>query len=51
VELRLKLRKIGNSVMIAIPTQVMEDLGLKAGDKMLVDIRDSTIVIRKDKSG
>lgn len=47
VEIRLKLRKIGNSVMIAIPSQVVEDLNLKAGDDMLLDIKDGKIVVRK----
>ena len=47
MELRLKLRKIGNSLMIAIPSQVVDDLKLKAGDYMLLDIEDSTIVVRK----
>jgi antitoxin component of MazEF toxin-antitoxin module len=49
MEIRLKLRKIGNSLMIAIPSQVVRDLRLKAGDDMLVDITDSTISIRKER--
>ena len=47
MELRLKLRRIGNSLMIAIPSQVVDDLKLKAGDYILLDIKDSTIVVRK----
>ena len=47
MEIRLKLRKIGNSFMIAIPSQVVEDLNLKIGDDMLLDIKDSKIIIRK----
>jgi AbrB family looped-hinge helix DNA binding protein len=47
MEIRLKLRKIGSSFMIAIPSQVVQDLKLKAGDDMLLDVKDSTIVIRK----
>jgi antitoxin component of MazEF toxin-antitoxin module len=47
VEIRLKLRKIGNSIMIAIPSQVIDDLQLKVGDEMLLDIKGSTISIRK----
>ena len=49
MEIRLKLRRIGSSFMIAIPSQVVEDLRLKAGDYMLLDVKDSTITIRKDK--
>jgi antitoxin component of MazEF toxin-antitoxin module len=47
MELRLKLRRIGNSLMIAIPSQVVHDLKLKAGDYMLLDIKDSAIVVRR----
>jgi AbrB family looped-hinge helix DNA binding protein len=47
MELRLKLRRIGNSLMIVIPSQVVDDLKLKAGDYMLLDIKDSAIIVRK----
>lgn len=50
VEIRLKLRRVGNSLMIAIPSQVVDDLKLKAGNDMLLDIKGSTIVIRKQDS-
>ncbi|MFY9870003.1 MAG: AbrB/MazE/SpoVT family DNA-binding domain-containing protein [Candidatus Nitrosopolaris sp.] len=49
MEIRLKLRKIGNSLLITIPSQVVDDLKLKAGDDMLLDVKDSTIVVRKRK--
>jgi antitoxin component of MazEF toxin-antitoxin module len=49
MEIRLKLRKIGNSLMIAIPSQVIRDLKLKAGDDMLLDIKDSAISVRKER--
>ena len=49
MEIRLKLRKIGNSLMIAIPSQIVKDLKLKAGDDMLLDIIDSTISVKKEK--
>ena len=49
MEIRLKLRKIGNSLMITIPSQVVDDLKLKAGDDMLLDLKDSTIIVRKRK--
>lgn len=39
MEIRLKLRKVGNSLMIAIPSQIVKDLKLKAGDDMLLDYR------------
>ena len=49
MEIRLKLRKIGNSLLITIPSQVVDDLKLKAGDDMLLDVKDSSIVVRKKK--
>lgn len=48
MEIRLKLRKMGNSFMVAIPSQVIEDLKLKIGDNMLLDVKDSRILIRKE---
>lgn len=47
MEIKLKLRKIGNSMMISIPSQVVSDLKLKAGDEMLLDVKDFKIIIRK----
>jgi antitoxin component of MazEF toxin-antitoxin module len=34
--------------MIAIPSQVVKDLKLKAGEDMMLDVKDSKIVIRKE---
>jgi antitoxin component of MazEF toxin-antitoxin module len=48
MEIRFKLRKIGSSFMIAIPSQVVKDLKLKVVDYILLDIKDSTIIIRKE---
>ena len=48
MEIRLKLRKIGNSFVVAIPSQVVDDLKLKVGDNMLLDVKDSRILIRKE---
>ncbi|HVD07051.1 MAG TPA: AbrB/MazE/SpoVT family DNA-binding domain-containing protein [Nitrososphaeraceae archaeon] len=47
MEIRRRLRCIGNSMMIAIPSQVVDDLKLKAGDYVLVDVKDSTILVRE----
>ena len=48
MEIRLKLRRVGNSIMIAIPSQVVADLNLKEGDNMLLDVKGSTVVIKKE---
>jgi len=34
--------------MVAIPSQVVDDLKLKIGDDMLLDVKDSRILIRKE---
>jgi antitoxin component of MazEF toxin-antitoxin module len=49
MEIRLKLRKIGSSFMIAIPSQVVKDLKLKLGDDMLLDVKDSAVIIRRER--
>jgi antitoxin component of MazEF toxin-antitoxin module len=48
MEIKLKLRRVGNSIMIAIPSQVVTDLKLKAGNEMLLDVDGTTIFIRKN---
>lgn len=48
MEIRLKLRKIGDSFVITIPSQVVADLKLRAGDNMMLDVKGTTIAIRKE---
>jgi antitoxin component of MazEF toxin-antitoxin module len=48
MEIRLKLRKIGSSFMIAIPSQVVKDLKLKVGDDLLLDVKEFTITVRRE---
>lgn len=48
MEIRLKLRKIGSSFMIAIPSQVVKDLKLNVGDDMLLDVKEFTITVRRE---
>ena len=40
----VKLWRIGNSLMFAIPVQVVDDLKLKAGDYTLLDIRLCNVI-------
>ena len=49
MEIRRRLRRIGNIMMVAIPSQVVDDLKLKAGDCVLLDVKDSTVVLRKER--
>lgn len=48
MEIKLKLRKIGNSMVISIPSQVVSDLKLKAGNEMLLDVKGSIIHIKRN---
>jgi antitoxin component of MazEF toxin-antitoxin module len=48
MEIRLKLRKIGDSIVITIPSQVISDLNLMAGVNMMLDVKDSTISVMKE---
>ena len=50
MEIRLKLRKIGDSFVITIPSQVVTDLKLRVGDNMMLDVKDSIITIRMEKN-
>jgi bifunctional DNA-binding transcriptional regulator/antitoxin component of YhaV-PrlF toxin-antitoxin module len=34
--------------MIAVPSQVTKDLKPKVGDNILLDVRDSNIIIRRE---
>lgn len=47
MELELKLRLIGNSLVITIPSQVIKTLKLKQDDTMLLDVKGENIVIKK----
>jgi antitoxin component of MazEF toxin-antitoxin module len=50
MEIRLKLRKIGDSLVITISSHVVTDLKLRAGDNMMLDVKSSKIEIRKEKA-
>jgi antitoxin component of MazEF toxin-antitoxin module len=45
------VRKNGNSAMITLTPAAMEELQLKAGDKVDVRARDEKIIITKVKEG
>jgi putative addiction module antidote len=47
VELAVKLTKIGNSMRVTIPREIIEVMKLKEGDILRVDIKDGTIIIKK----
>lgn len=47
VELRVKLAKIGNSMRVTIPKEIVDVLKLKEGDEVRIDLKDGNIVIKK----
>ena len=49
VQFRVKLTKIGNSLRITIPKPLVDGLGLKQGDMLILTVTDSQIKIDKAK--
>lgn len=48
VELKVRLGKIGNSMRVTIPKEIVEALKLKEGDILRIDItKDNLIRLRK----
>ena len=49
VQFRVKLTKIGNSLRITIPKPLVDGLGLRRGDMLILTVTDSQIKIGKAK--
>jgi putative addiction module antidote len=49
IEFKMKLVKIGHSLRVTVPKEVVEALGLKEGDTLGVSLTDSEIRVRKIK--
>ncbi len=47
VELKVKLRKVGGSLTITVPTEIIEALGFKEGDILKADAKDGKLVVEK----
>jgi AbrB family looped-hinge helix DNA binding protein len=43
----MKLSKVGNSLRVTIPKPVVDGLGLKEGEMLVLSVSDSEIRIRK----
>jgi putative addiction module antidote len=41
-----KIRKVGNSLGVILPKQLIEDLHLKSGDKVTIEREGSTLQLR-----
>jgi putative addiction module antidote len=47
IELRMRLSKVGNSLRLTIPKPVVDSLGLKKGDILVLSVWDHEIRVRK----
>ncbi len=50
VELKVKVQRVGNSLRVAIPSPIAEELKIKVGDTMGIDIENGRIILRKLRS-
>lgn len=49
MKLKVKLGKGGNSLRITIPSEVIDLMGLKAGDIMELDVQDGILYVNKQE--
>lgn len=49
VELKVKLRKVGGSLTITVPIEIIEALGFKEGEPLKVDARDGMMIVSSFK--
>ena len=49
IDLERKIIQIGNSLRIAIPSEIVNKLQLKAGDVLKINTDDSKIIMWKEK--
>lgn len=47
VELKVKVQRVGNSLRVAIPSPIAEELKIKVGDTLGIDIENGRIILRK----
>ena len=44
---KVKLQKVGNSFMITVPPEVLEDLKWERGDIIEIDVKDGSMTAKK----
>jgi len=47
VELKVKLRKVGGSLTITVPIEIIEALGFREGDILKADAKDGKMIVEK----
>jgi AbrB family looped-hinge helix DNA binding protein len=48
VQFKMKLSKVGNSLRLTIPKPVVDSLGLKEGNILVLSVSDHEITVRKE---
>ena len=49
MEIERKIRKIGNSLGVNLPADMLKEVGVKEGDVIYISIENDSIVIRNEK--
>ncbi len=49
IPFKVKAVKIGNSIRMTIPKQIVDYLNIKPGDTLKVTVQDSEILVKKAK--
>lgn len=49
MEVERKIRKIGNSLGVYLPSDMLKQMGIKDGDKVFISLEDGEIVIRNSE--
>ena len=50
ITFKVKAVKIGNSIRMTIPKEIVEYLEIKEGDILLVSVTDKQIIVKKKES-
>lgn len=48
IKFKIKVVKIGNSLRVTIPKEIVEAIKLKAGDLVNISLNNNQIIIQKD---
>lgn len=49
MEVKIKIRKIGNSLGLILPSEMLKKIEVENGDTVFVSLEDGEIVIRNDE--
>lgn len=49
MEIERKIRKVGNSLGVNLPADMLKEVGVKEGDVVYISVENDSIVIRNEK--